>query len=78
MLVFMDLVSGYLLFEEVAEERTATLWDALVEARLEALGVGVWDLGSDRAKALSKRAEQGLECVSIPDVFHLIHDLVKS
>src|SRR2546425_2652941 len=23
-------------------------------------------------------AEQGLECVSIPDVFHLIHDLVKS
>jgi len=33
---------------------------------------------SDRAKALIKLAEQGLECVSIPDVFHLIHDLVKS
>src|SRR6266568_3634101 len=33
---------------------------------------------SDRAKALIKLAEQGLECVSIPDMFHRIHDLVKS
>jgi hypothetical protein len=78
MLVFMDLVSGYLLFEEVAADRTSTTWDALVEARLEALGVGVLYLVSDRAKALIKLAEQGLECLSIPDVFHLIHDLVKS
>jgi hypothetical protein len=78
MLVFMDLVSGYLLFEEVAEDRTYTTWYALVEARLEALGVGVVYLVSDRAKALIKLAEQGLECLSIPEVFHLIHDLVKS
>src|SRR5712691_7353481 len=77
MLVFMDLVSGYLLFEEVAEDRPSTTWDALVEARLEALGVGVWSLVSDRAKALIKRAEHGLECVSIPEVFPLLHDLVK-
>jgi hypothetical protein len=77
-LVFMDLVSGSLLFEAVAEDRTSTTWYALVEARLEALGVGVLYLVSDRAKALIKRAEKGLECVSIPDVFHLIHDLVKS
>jgi hypothetical protein len=78
MLVFMDLVSGYLLFEEVAEDRTYTTWYALVEARLEALGVGVVYLVSDRAKALIKLAETGLDCLSIPDVFHLIHDLVKS
>jgi Family of unknown function (DUF6399) len=78
MLVFMDLVSGYLWCEEVAEDRTSTTWHALVEARLETLGVGVVYLVSDRAKALIKLAEQGLECVSIPDMFHLIHDLVKS
>ena len=78
MLVFMDLVSGYLLCEEVAADRTYATWYALVEARLEALGVGVLSLVSDRAKALIKLAKQGLECVSIPDVFHLIHDLVKS
>src|SRR3989475_12896198 len=78
MLVCMDLVSGDVLFEEVAEERPSTTWDALVEARLEALGVGVVSLVSDRAKALIKLAETGLECLSMPDVFHLIHELVKS
>jgi len=35
-------------------------------------------LVSDRAKALIPLAEKGLECLSIPDVFPLIHDLVKS
>lgn len=78
MLVFMDLVSGYLLFEEVAEDRTYATWQALVKARLEALGVGVLYLVSDRAKALIKLAETGLECLSMPDLFHLIHELVKS
>src|SRR2546421_4628696 len=78
MLVFMDLVSGYLLFEEVAEDRSYDTWHALVEARLEALGAGGLSLVSDRAKALIKLAETGLECLSMPDLFHLIHDLVKS
>src|SRR6266704_2615237 len=78
MLVFMDLVSGYLLFEEVAEDRSYDTWYALVEARLEALGAGVLYLVSDRAKALMKLAETGLACLSIPDLFHLIHELVKS
>src|SRR6266436_4150855 len=78
MLVFMDLVSGYLLFEEVAEERSYDTWHTLVKARLETLGVRVFSLVSDRAKALIKLAETGLECLSIPDLFHLIHDLGKS
>src|SRR2546425_9217046 len=78
MLVFIDLVSGYLLFEEVAEDRSYDTWYALVEARLEALGAGVLYLVSDRAKALIKLAETGLECRSVPDVFHLLHELVKS
>src|SRR3989454_597592 len=78
LLVFMDLVSGYLLFEEVAVDRTYDTWHTLVKARLEALGVGVFYLVSDRAKALIKLAETGLECLSVPDLFHLIHDLVKS
>src|SRR5437870_1122081 len=78
MLVFMDLVSGYLLFEEVAEERSYDTWHTLAKARLETLGVRVLYLVSDRAKALIKLAETGLECLSIPDLFHLLHDLVKS
>jgi hypothetical protein len=75
--VFMDLVSGYLVFEEVAEERSYDTWHTLVKARLETLGVRVFYLVSDRAKALIKLAETGLECLSIPDLFHLLHDLVK-
>lgn len=78
MVVFMDLVSGYLVVEEVADDRTYETWYTLVEARLEALSVRVLYLVSDRAKALVKLAETGLDCLSIPDLFHLIHDLVKS
>ena len=39
MLVFMDLVSGYLVFEAVAEERRYDTWHTLVKARLETLGL---------------------------------------
>jgi hypothetical protein len=38
----------------------------------------VFYLVSDRAKALIKLAETGLECLSVPDLLHLLHDLVKS
>jgi hypothetical protein len=33
---------------------------------------------SDRAKALIQLAEQGLECLSMPDFFHVAHEIVKS
>ena len=78
MLVFMDLTTGYLLLEEVAEDRTYATWKALVDERLQALGTGVLYLVSDRAKALIQLAEQGLECLSMPDFFHLVHEIVKS
>src|SRR2546429_1414290 len=78
MLVFMDLRTGYLLWEEVAEDRTFATWKAVVDARLKALGTEVLYLVSDRAKALIQLAEQGLECLSMPDFFHCMHDLVKS
>src|SRR5512132_3699650 len=77
MLVFMDLASGYLLMEEVAVDRTYDTWDGLVKARLKTLEVGVLYLVSDRAKALIKLAQRGLDCLSIPDLFHLSHDLAK-
>lgn len=77
MLVFMDLASGYLLMEEVAVDRTYDTWDTLIKARLKTFGVAVSYLVSDRAKALIKLAETGLDCLSIPDLFHLSHDLAK-
>jgi hypothetical protein len=77
MLVLMDLRTGYVLLEDVAEDRTYTTWKARVEVRLTALGTTVRDLVSDRAKALIQLAEHGLECLSMPDFFHCLHDLVK-
>ena len=78
MLVFQDLSTGYLLQEEVADDRTFATWKALVDARLETLGTRVLYLVSDRAKALIQLAEQGLECFSMPDFFHLVHEIVQS
>ena len=77
MLVFMDLARGYLLMEQVAEDRSYDTWYACINARLKTLGIGVLYLVSDRAKALVKVAETGLSCLSIPDLFHLSHDLAK-
>ncbi len=78
MLVFMDLPTGYLLLEAVAEDRTYATWKTLVDERLKALGTEVWYLVSDRTNALIQLAEKGLECPSMPDVFHVVHEIVQS
>jgi hypothetical protein len=78
MLVFMDLATGYVLLEEVAADRSFDTWFDRANARLTTFGTEVLSLVSDRAKALIKLAQQGLGCPSIPDLFHLGHDLAKS
>src|SRR5215831_3629157 len=77
MLVFMDLATGYLLMEEVAADRSFDTWFDRANARLMTFGTEVLYLVSDRAKALIKLAHTGLGCPSIPDLFHLSHDLAK-
>jgi hypothetical protein len=78
MVVFQDLPTGYLVLEDVADDRTFATWYTLVEARLKALGTEVLYVVSDRAKALIQLADKGLECLSMPDFFHFVHDIVKS
>jgi hypothetical protein len=77
MLVFMDLTTGYVLMEEVATDRGFDPWYSGVNGRLKTCGTEVLYLVSDRAKALVKLAHTGLDCLSIPDVLHLSHDLAK-
>src|SRR5918911_703794 len=77
MLVFMDLATGYLLMEEVTADRSFDTWYDRANDRLTTFGTKVLYLVSDRAKALIKLAHAGLGCLSIPDVFHLSHDLAK-
>src|SRR3989440_3201985 len=77
MLVFMDLATGSLLMEEVATDRSFDTWFDRTSDRLKTFGTEVLSLVSDRAKALIKLAHTGLGCPSIPEVFHLGHDLAK-
>ena len=77
MLVFMDLATGYVLMEEVAADRSFDTWFDRANERLTTLGTEVLYMVSDRAKALIKLAHTGLGCPSIPDLFHLGHDLAK-
>jgi len=77
MLVFMDLATGYLLREEVAADRSYDTWFDCANERLTTFGTEVLYMVRDRAKALIKLAHTGLRCPSIPDLFHLGHDLAK-
>jgi hypothetical protein len=77
LLVCMDLATGYLLREEVAADRSYETWFDWVNERLTTFGTGVLYMVSARAKALSKLAETGLNCLSIPDVLPLSHALAQ-
>lgn len=73
-LVMMDLRSGYLLLEEITEDRCFDTWYAKTTPRLESLGIEVSHAISDRAKALIKMAVTGFGCESGADVFHAQQD----
>jgi IclR helix-turn-helix domain len=77
MRVFMDLATGYLLMEEAAADRSFDTWFDRANERLTTFDTEVLYMVSDRAKALIKLAHTGLHCPSIPDLFHLGHDLAK-
>ncbi len=77
MLVLMDLPSGYLLMEEVAEERSYETWNERAQNRLDQLGVRVVHFVSDRAKALIKLALEGFGCRSGADLFHGEYEITK-
>ena len=76
-LVLMDLRSGYLLLEEVSEDRRFDTWYAKTAPRLESLGIEVNHAISDRAKALIKLALSGFECAAGADLFHAQQDVSR-
>ena len=76
-LVLMDLRSGYLLLETIAEDRCYETWYEKTKPRLKELGIAVNHVISDRAKALVKMAVTGFECKSGADVFHAQQDVSR-
>ena len=74
----MDLVSGYIVLEEPAPDRSYLTWHERAQQALNPLGLGLRYIVSDRAKALIKLALDGFSCSSIPDWFHMMRDLSKA
>lgn len=76
-MVLMDLSSGYLILEEISNDRSFDTWIAKAQPRLQALGIDVNHAVSDRAKALIKLAVTGFDCQSGADTFHAQYDVSK-
>ncbi|MCK5831793.1 MAG: hypothetical protein KAH20_15980 [Methylococcales bacterium] len=76
-LVLMDLRSGYLLLEDVSDDRCFDTWYEKTTPRLESLGLEVSHVISDRARALIKMAVTGFKCESGADVFHAQQDVSR-
>ena len=76
-LVLMDLVSGYLVLEEEAADRSYETWEAKAQARLKQLGLGVRHFISDRGKSLVKLATASFGCLAGADIFHAQYDISK-
>ena len=76
-LVLMDLSSGYLILEDISDDRCFDTWIAKAAPRLQALGLDVNHAISDRAKALIKLAVTGFDCQSGADTFHAQYDVSK-
>lgn len=76
-LVLMDLSSGYLILEDISDDRRFDTWLAKATPRLQALGLDVNHVISDRAKALIKLAVTGFDCQSGADTFHAQYDVSK-
>lgn len=76
-LVLMDLSSGYIFVEEESEDKSYETWLEKSKKVANNLGLEFKYFVSDRAKQLIQLATQGFKCLSIPDLFHASHELVK-
>jgi Family of unknown function (DUF6399) len=77
-LVAIELSSGFIFSEVECENRTYETWWNQIGSWFNPKQ---WDcrfMVSDGAKALVKLALDGLNCPTMPDVFHMLHDFSKS
>jgi hypothetical protein len=77
-LVAMELASGFIFSEVECENRTYETWWKEVSRWFNPEQWNCRFMVSDGAKALTKLALSGLNCPTVPDVFHLLRDFSKS
>ena len=77
-LVSLEPVSGFILLEQYAKNRSADTWTESLRAALDGLKVEVIQGTSDQAKALRRHIEQDLQAHQSPDLFHGQHEVAKA
>lgn len=77
-LVALEPVSGFLLLEQYAADRTAATWTAALQAALIGLNVAVVQGASDEATALRRHVEQDYAAHHSPDLFHGQQEVSKA
>ena len=77
-LVALEPVSGFILAERYAEDRTAATWTAALDAALDGLPVEVVQGTSDEAKGLLRHVREALGAHHSPDLFHVQHEASRA
>lgn len=76
-LVALEPVSGLILLEQYAADRTAATWTTALQAAVAGLNVAVIQGTSDEATALRRHVEVDLQAHHSPDLFHGQHEVSK-
>jgi hypothetical protein len=77
-LVALEPVSGFILLEQYAADRTATTWTQALRAACVGLPITVVQGTADEATALRRHIEGDYAAHHSPDLFHLQHEVAKA
>jgi hypothetical protein len=77
-LVALEPVSGFIVAEQYAADRTAATWTQVISAATTELNLEVIQSTSDEAPALRRHAQQDLNAHHSPDLFHVQHEAGKA
>ena len=77
-LVAIEPVSGFILLDQYAADRTAATWTQALQDALIGLNVAVIQGTSDEATALRRHVAVGLDAHHSPDLLHGQHEVAKA
>ena len=77
-LVALEPVSGFILLEQYAADRTAATWTQALSAACAGLPITIVQGTADEATALRRHIEGDYAAHHSPDLFHLQHEVAKA
>jgi hypothetical protein len=77
-LVALEPVSGFILLEQYAADRTAATWTQALRAACAGLPITIVQGTADEATALRRHIEGDYAAHHSPDLFHLQHEVAKA